>query len=167
MMRIAVTALAVITAFAVTDTASAAAPSPTPAGIEASIREHGAEATIAALAKADQWDVVADKIGDGNSAWIAVASELAPGSDAGSAEDLGISLAFSLPKNPHSVLAALDPANGHILGVDRVCGMPFIEDTVKDRLAYKRQAIRAVEKVTDTDLKNAKKSCLAALRAAS
>ena len=80
------------------------APAPTPASIEAGIRRDGAEATIAALAKAGQWDAVADRMGTGDARWIALAPRLAPGSDAGSAEDLGISLAFSLPKNPRAVL---------------------------------------------------------------
>lgn len=146
--------------------ASMAAPQPTLASINTSIGQRGAEATIAMLAKADQWDMVADKIGNGTTAWIALAPKLAPGADAGSAEDLGISLAFSLSKNPDAVLAALDPANGHIIGADRVCGMPFIEDTVKNRPAYKRQAISAVEKVSTPSLANAKSACLAALRAA-
>ena len=146
--------------------ASVAAAPPALASIDASISHLGAEATIAMLAKADQWDAVADKMGDGNSAWIALAPKLALGADAGSAEDLGISLAFSLPKNPSAVLAALDPANGHIIGADRVCGMPFIEDTVKNRPAYKRRTIRAVEKIAIPSLANAKTACLAALRAA-
>ena len=139
---------------------------PTTAGIEASI-QHGAQATIAALAKADQWDTVADHMGSGDARWIALAPRLAPGSDAGSAEDLGISLAFSLPRNPRAVLTALDPVDGHILGADRVCGMPFIEDTVKNRPAYKRQAIRAVRRVSDPSLARIKADCLVNLTKAS
>ena len=102
----------------------------------------------------------------GNADWIALAPLLAPGSDAGSAEDLGISLAFSLPKNPRGVLAALDPANGHIIGANRVCGLPFVEDTVPDLPAYRLKAIRAVREVKDTKLTSARTACLAALAAA-
>ena len=144
-----------------------AASSPTPAGIEAGIRRHGAQATIAALAKADQWDGVADRMGTGDAKWIALAPRLAPGSDAGSAEDLGISLAFSLPKNPRAVLSALDPADGHVLGAGRVCGMPFIEDTMKDRPAYKRHAIRAVKTVSGLRLAKVRRACLRELERAS
>ena len=139
---------------------------PTPASITASIHRHGAKATIAALAKADQWDRVADKMGEGDARWIALAPRLAPGSDAGSAEDLGISLAFSLPKNPLAVLAAIDPANGHILGVHRVCGMPFIEDTVKDRPGYRRRALAAVSATSAPMLARVRASCLRELRRA-
>lgn len=92
---------------------------------------------------------------------------LVPGSDAGSSEDLGISLAFSLPKNARAVLAAIDPKNGHITGADRVCGMPFIEDTVKDRAAYKRQAVSAVRSVHDKKLQPIAKRCLQELKSSS
>ena len=106
-------------------------------------------------------------MGTGDARWIALAPKLAPGSDAGSAEDLGISLAFSLPRNPRAVLAALDPADGHVLGAGRVCGMPFIEDTVKDRPAYKRHAIHAVKTVTDPRLSKVRLACLRELERAS
>ena len=105
-------------------------------------------------------------MGDGGSQWVALAPGLAPGADAGSAEGLGISLALALPKNPRAVLAAIDPANGHVLGAGRVCGMPFIEDTVKDRPAYRRRALRAVRGVSDRSLANARAACLSALDAA-
>lgn len=146
---------------------AAADSSPTPARIAASIERRGAEATIAVLAKDEQWDRVADRMASGDARWIALAPKLAPGSDAGSAEDLGISLAFSLPKNPSAVLAALDPANGHVIGVERVCGMPFIEDTVKDRPAYKRRALRAVAAVLAPALAQPRAACLRKLRRAS
>ena len=139
----------------------------TPGRIAASIRQRGPEATIAALAKADQWDQVADRIGSGDGRWIALAPQLAPGSDAGSAEDLGISLAYALPKNPRAVLAVLDPANGHVIGADRVCSIPFIEDTVRDRPAYRRRALRAVGGVTDPALGRARAACVAELKEAS
>ena len=166
MIRFLVPALAAA-AFSTSGQAGQVASRPTPASIEASIHQHGAEATIAALAKANQWDAVADRIGGGDARWIALAPKLAPGSDAGSAEDLGIALAFSLPKNPHAVLAALDPNNGHIFGASRVCGMPFIEDTVKDRPAYKRRALREVEKVVTPSLAKARATCLSELKLAS
>lgn len=143
------------------------ASAPTPAGIEASIRQRGAEQTISAPAVANQWDAVADRMSEGGSRWIALAPRLAPGADAGSAEDLCLSLAFSLPRNPGAVLAALDLGNGPVLGASRVCGMPFIEDTVKDRPAYRLRAIRAVAHVAVPALARARGECLAALRRAS
>ncbi len=147
--------------------AVALAAHPTAASVEASIRRRGAAETIAMLwekgKSPSQWDWVMDRMGDGNGGWIALAPKLAPGSDAGSAEDLGISLAFALPKNPRAVLAVLDPEDDMLLGANRVCGIPFIEDTVKDIPAYRRGAIRAVEAVAVPELRTAKAACLAAL----
>ena len=166
MIRLPLAALAAM-ALLTANQAGRPASLPTPASIEADIHQHGAEATIGALVKADQWDTVADHIGGGDARWIALAPKLALGSDAGSAEDLGIELAFSLPKNAHAVLAALDPNNGHIVGAARVCGMPFIEDTVKDRPAYKRRALREVEKVVTPSLAKARAACLSEIKRAS
>lgn len=165
-MTKAIVACAATVALIASHGVGAAASLPTPTRIEASVRQRGAQATMAILAEAGQWDAVAAKMGDGGSAWVALAPKLAPGADAGSAEALGISLAFALPRNPRAVLAAIDPANGHVLGADRVCGMPFIEDTVKDRPAYRRQALRAVARVSDRSLANARAACLSALDAA-
>lgn len=131
--------------------------------VAAEIKAQGAKATIAKLAADDQWDTLSEHIVDGEPDWIALAPQLAPGSDAGSAEDLGIALAFALPKRPVEVLHAIDPGNGIVLGVDRVCGMPFIEDTVQDLQGYKRKAIAAVRAVTDSDLQNVRQACIAAL----
>ncbi len=159
-------AAVMVTAFLAAVSPSVAAPAPNPAAVRDSIRREGAKATIADLAKADQWGAVSDRMDSGSADWITLAPLLEPGSDAGSAEDLGISLAFSLPKNPRAVLAALDPANGHVIGADRVCGLPFVEDTVPDLPTYRLKAIRAVQEVKDTKLASARTACLAALAAA-
>ncbi len=157
------TAVAILVTLLAGTSSSLAAAAPNPDAIRNSIKRVGAQATIAGLAKADQWDAVADRMDSGSSAWIALAPLLAPGSDAGSAENLGISLAFSLPKNPRAVLAALDSANGHTIGADRVCGMPFVEDTVPDLPAYRLKAIHALQSINDTKLASARTACLAAL----
>lgn len=163
MKRLLVTAVCLVSLAPI---AARAVPRPTPASITASISQHGAQQTIGNLASSDEWDYVSDQMDKGGSAWIALAPRLASGSDAGSAEDLGLSLAFALPRNPKAVLAALDPANGHILGADRVCGLPFIEDTVKDRPGYKRRATAAVSGISQPGLADAKAACLKALAAA-
>jgi hypothetical protein len=136
---------------------------PTPTQIGASIDRFGAHATVSALFDQGRWDYVADEIGDGGSAWVALAVRLAPGADAGTAEELPISLAFALPINPAAVLATL-PSGA--FDVADVCGAPFIEGTVRDLPAYLRKASDAVEKVTDPTLKDQKTACLEALAAA-
>lgn len=155
--------LAMIVCLACMASAACASESLTARQVAARIKAQGAKATIAKLAADDQWDTLAEHIVDGDPDWIALAPQLAPGSDAGSAEDLGIALAFALPKRPVEVLHAIDPGNGIVLGVDRVCGMPFIEDTVQDRGGYKRKAVEAVRAVTDAGLQDVKRACLAVL----
>jgi len=144
--------------------AASAADVPSATQISADIKARGAHAVVNDLTTRDQWDTVTDRIAKGGSEWIALAPLLAPGSDAGSAEDLGIVLAYALPKNPVAVLKALDPSNGFVIGADRVCGIPFIENSVKDRPKYKRKAIRAVKSVKAASLLQAKKACLAKLQ---
>ena len=142
------------------------AAAPSASAVKGSIKRQGAKATIADLAKTGQWSAVSGRMDSGSSDWIALAPLLAPGSDAGSAEGLGISPGFPLPKNPEAVLAALDPANGHTIGANRVCGLPFVEDTVSDLTAYRLTAIRAVQGTRDRRLASARAACLAALAAA-
>lgn len=142
-------------------TVAAAGPAITPQAVRRSIHDHGARRTIDDLQRNGRWDAVTDAMDAGKPAWIALAPLLASGSDAGSAEDLGLSLAFALPKSPRAVLAALDRGNGPILGADRVCGRPFIEDTEPRR--YKEHAVAALAKVHAPDLLARKRACLKAL----
>ncbi len=93
---------------------------------------------------------------------MALAPKLAPGADAGAAEELPIALAFALPKNPRAVLAVL----GGGFPVEDVCSAPFIEGTVKDIPAYVKEAKAAVARVTDAKLAKVRDACLAELRKA-
>ncbi|OAJ58760.1 hypothetical protein A6V36_29830 [Paraburkholderia ginsengiterrae] len=61
------------------------------------------------------------------------------------------------------MLKAIDPDNGPVLGVSRVCSAPFVEDTVKDIPAYIKRARAALTKVRDPALQDIKKACLAEL----
>jgi hypothetical protein len=136
-------------------------PHPAPTQVQASVTRHGAAATVTALFDQHRWDYVSDRIAAGDAAWLALAAKLAPGTDAGTAEELPIDLAFALPRNAAGVLAAIrDGASDP----DDVCSAPFIEDTVKDVPAYRRRAIAAVERVADPRLAAIKAACLAALR---
>lgn len=106
-------------------------------------------------------------MGTGDARWIALAPALASRADGAFAEGLGIGLAYSLPKNPRAVLAALDLKDGPAIGPGQVCGVPFIEDAVKNRSAYKRRAVRAVAGVADPALSRARIACLAVLKPSS
>ncbi len=149
-----------VLAFAISTSALAAARL-TPETIAADIAAHGADNVVAKLAKTGDYDRVLDHIGKGEAQWVALAPKLAPGTDAGWAEALVISLAFALPKNPQAVLALLIGKDA--FQVDDVCGAPFIEGTVKDVPGYIRRAKAAVAKVTDPSLQSARAACLAAL----
>ena len=157
-MRAALIALCL---FVMTPVADAASP-PNPKQVEASIAAKGAKPTINDLVQKDQWDAVTNAISTGKSSWVALAPQLAPGADAGSAEDLGISLALALPKNGLAVLAAIDPKDGIVMGAGRVCGRPFIENTEPPHYVYR--ALIALKGVKDSKLAQVKSACLDALR---
>ena len=159
-------ALPVFMAALIASAAQAASP-PTVAAVAASLRQRGAQATAAALVKADQWEGVTERIATGDARWIALAPSLAVGSDGAFSEGLGIGLAYALPKNPRAVLAALDPKDGSVIGAGQVCSVPFIEDTVRNRPAYRLRAMRAVATITDPALTRARSACLAVLKRSS
>ena len=142
--------------------ASAAALSPE--GIARDIKAHGAKAVVDRLWNSEDYDRVMDKIDTGDARWVALAPLLAPGTDAGTAEELPIALAFALPRNPHAVLTVLAGREGSFF-VD-VCTAPFIEDTVKDIPAYIKRARKAVAEVSDPALARIKAECLEKLRTA-
>ena len=149
-------------AWLIVSPASAAALSPD--GIALEIKAHGAKAVVARLWKSGDWDRVMDKVDAGDGRWIALVPLLAPGADAGTAEELPIALAFALPHNPRAVLTVLAGKDG--FRAEDVCSAPFIEDTVRDIPGYLRSAKAAVARVSDPALGRARADCLAQLRTA-
>lgn len=133
---------------------------PTIAAIEAAIARDGPRTTVRRLFDQGRWDVVAGHIARGEPGWVALGGKLAPGTDAGTAEDLSISLAFALPRDAPAVLRVL--AAGAADAAD-VCGAPFIEGMVRDVPAYVRRATAAVARVTDGSLAATRAACLDAL----
>jgi hypothetical protein len=131
--------------------------------IEASIARHGPRETVNALFDQNRWDYVSGRIASGEAAWVRLAGKLAPGTDAGTAEDLPIALALALPRNAPAVLAVLQTRAVDLTGV---CGLPFIEGTVRDVFAYKRRTLVALARATDPRLAVVRAACLNALRAA-
>ena len=137
---------------------------PDAAALRADILRHGAKAVVERLVASDGWDEVSDRIASGRTEWVTLAPKLADGTDAGPSEDLGIDLAFALPQNPTVVLRSINDKpwrEGGIIGVERVCGAPFIEDT--EPKGYLPEAIAAVQRVSDPALTNKKAACLAEL----
>ncbi len=141
-----------------------AATVPTAAELAGSLRHNGAAATYSRLLRTDTWDYVGEKMGEGQSDWIALAPQFSTVTDGAASEDLGLGLAKSLPKNPVAVLKAIDRRNGPVIGVDRVCSIGFIEDTVKNLPAYKRSALKAVSAVSIPSLREPRDACLRVLK---
>ena len=129
--------------------------------IRASIAERGARATVAELVTTHHWDEVLAAIDAGRADWIDLAPSLEVGTDGARSEELTISLATALPKNPDAVLAVVNPDGGSVLGFSRVCGMPFIENTADTR-SYRAHALAALARAADAPERDA---CIAALKA--
>ncbi len=146
--------------FAVVAIASASAAPLSPEAIAHDIDLHGARAVVQRLWRNGDYERLMDRIDAGDARFIALAPKLAPGTDAGTAEELPIALAFALPRNPRAVLAVLGPNR---FPVADVCSAPFIEDTVKDIPAYIRRAQRAVSAVDDPKLATVRDACLVQL----
>jgi hypothetical protein len=156
----------VLAALAATPGALAAprlASHPTIAAVEAAIVRDGPQRTVRRLFDEGRWDEVAGHIARGEPGWVALGAKLAPGTDAGTAEDLVISLAFALPRDAPAVLAVLQAGAAD---VGDVCGAPFIEGTVRDVPAYVRRATAAVARATDEGLAATRAACLDALEKA-
>jgi len=104
---------------------------------------------------------VTRNIGAGKTDWIALAPDLAEGTDAAALETLGISLAEALPTSPHAVLAILQlGGDASPLLVARVCSAPFLEDTARHQHLYKAEALHSVSAVADAQLSTVKAACL-------
>lgn len=129
------------------------------------IKSHGAKYVVDALSNQNRYEELLKHIDSGESAWVALAPELSRGTDAATAEELAISLAIGLPKNPAAVLSALDPQT-EPLAPERVCGVPFIEGTVKDIPGYIRRSQSALQRVQDARLAKRKTQCLDGLNEA-
>ena len=140
-----------------------AATLPSPQAIRAQIQHAGPKATVSRLDNDGGMDKVLEAIGTGDPQWIALAPLLAPGTDGADGEGLGIELATTLPINPAAVLRVAEPGNG-VLGLLRVCGLPFIETTAASNEAYLRLATAALAKITDPNLRSSRDQCLARLR---
>lgn len=144
-------------------TFAACAQTSTPSSLLQQIDHRGAKAVANSMTDG-QWENFLGEVSSGKPEWIAVVPRLAPGTDAGNSESLGIGLAFALPKNPGAVLSAIDPKDGPVLGVTRVCSAPFIEGTIDDIPGYIHRAALALDGVTNPALAQIKARCLRTLQ---
>lgn len=92
-----------------------------------------------------EWECVMDNITNGLPEWLDLVQVLAPFTDAGTAEDLGLVLSIALQTNPTRVLALIDNRT-QVLNVSEICSLPFYRGTREERNQYVVNVIEALYK---------------------
>lgn len=143
-----------------------AGPRITPAEVRALIARRGATGAVQYLDRPgnrpDRWDSVLRGIALGDPAWLAVAPEIAEGTDAGTSESYVITLTDALVSNATGVLRMILAGAAT---VEDVCLESGIETPRRQHRLYDAAAIEAVQRVTAPSLRALKVRCLASLRA--
>lgn len=128
--------------------------------ISADIRARGAHDVAAHLFNEQgAYDRVMARVRTGAPEWVRVGVQLAPGTDAATAEDLSTAMALALAKNPRLVLSALD---SHVFPISpqSVCNPPFIDETPGQILKWMREVKTALATVRAASLQDKKSECL-------
>jgi hypothetical protein len=107
-----------------------------------------------------QLDIVFAGIESGNEAWLRVAPNLKLGLDGGNGTRMKLALGKALAANASGVLKVL----GGPLPVAEYCASSLIEPTPAALKAYRDDATKALEGVTDLTLAEKKTACLAAVK---
>lgn len=144
-------------------TAADATTLPTPGAVVRAIAQQGPRAAVAGLDRSGQMARIYNLIRSGDRPWIAIVPSFADGTDGADGEGLGIELARALPLSTAAVLRVLRPGGG-VIGVERVCSVPFIETTANWNTAYERRTSQALERVGDPRLVRIRDRCLRVLR---
>ena len=144
-------------------TAAGATTLPTPSAVVRTIARQGPRAAVTGLAESGQMARIYDLVGSGDRPWIAIVPSMADGTDGADGEGLGIELARALPLSTAAVLRVLRSGGG-VIGVERVCSVPFIETTARWNTAYERRTSQALERVGDPRLARIRDRCLRVLR---
>lgn len=133
----------------------------------ADVDKAGPRDAVQHLVAGGDWGRVMGAIRNGAADWIALAPELARGSDAAHAGELTKALAAALPRAPSEVLAITDLRRSPVLGVQAICGAPAGSEGGQGRAAYLADAREAVELLPDVAaIGKAKAVCLKELAAA-
>ena len=138
----------------------------TPGDVSAMLQQHDATTVVQTLEHGDSahnvWLGVLSHIEAGESDWLALVPALAPGTDAGSAEDLMISVSRALTTNAPAVLTIL--ADG-LYSVPGICLSKDIEPPIDELLGFLDSAIPAVAAVLDPPVRQVRNDCLLQLGA--
>ena len=127
------------------------------------LSKHGAKHAVKSMRDQERYDELLGNISAGKEEWIALTPRIVTGTDAGASEELAISLAEALPKNPDAVLGILDQSKATISS-GRVCSIPFIEPEKAFYESYAKAALAAVKAVSGAGLAKQKELCLAELQ---
>lgn len=92
-----------------------------------------------------EWECVMDNMTNGLSEWLDLVPILAPYTDAGTAEDLGLVLSIALQTNPTRVLDLIDNRT-QVLNESEICSLPFYSGTREERNQYVVNVIEALYK---------------------
>jgi hypothetical protein len=135
----------------------------TPAEVTAMLQKQTPQQTVNALygtGENSRWATVASGIAKGDPAWLALAPQIAKGTDAGTSDDFGMAAQDALTTNPAGTLRLLTQIE---MGAG-ACGENGFEVSAEQARIYHQTAIAAVESVNDPALQQIKTECLAALR---
>lgn len=132
------------------------------------VRLHGAKAVVRKIWDTPTWACVVGNISTGESHWISVAIALAPGTDAGSSEELSDSLFLALARNPTELLVRLpreQRANG-VPSLASVCeGRTDPPESYEVAIHEYQAARNAVSLVDSPEVAAARLRCLTELEA--
>jgi len=138
----------------------------TPAAVRTMLQTQDATSLVQQLDNGDDgsnaWFEVLDHIERGEQDWLDLVPLLAPGTDAGTAEAMVITLSRALTTNATGVLTIMA---GGLYTVDYVCRSTEIEPPPKEVAAFLDAAIPAVAAVLDPKLRRIRDACLRQLKA--
>lgn len=136
------------------------------ANVATDLTSMGPRKTVAKMVEGGDWARAMASISRGSRDWIELAPQLARGAEAAGATGLDVALAEALPIAASDVLAAIDAQRGPVIGVQRVCAVPFPRDGKRDLSAYVAGARAAVLAVPPLALAQVRQACLKELDAA-
>jgi len=126
---------------------------------------YSAPAIVRKLLEGDaaNWNMILDKIIEGDKDWIIDATTfIAPGTDAAATTGLIAAMAYGLSKNPEAVL--LQEVAGLGVSMLDICTMPFLEPTYEFVVSYGKETLAALQQVDKPYLIDSRDTCIRRLR---
>lgn len=122
------------------------------------IDARGAQVTLLELYDdSAAWQLFLEHVSTAAPEWLRLANRLAPASDAGSANELEMSLGDALIQDPRAVLGAIDD-------ISLACGMFTSPETLDELVPAIVKREVAVAAIGDSSLQSKKKLCLSNLK---